>query len=161
MNRSLWGVLAAVLALTIFSSTPAAGNPVPAAEKAAIEKAIRTAVGWAQTKDRTLLESVMSRDDHLFIFNPDAHSTVGWSQFAKGFAFWMDTRFKSIRYDIRNLRLDISFSGTVAWWSCTLDELASWDGRPIIWEDTRWTGVLEKHAGQWLIMQMHYSFAAK
>jgi len=26
--------------------------------------------------------------------------------------------------------------------------------------DTRWTGVMEKRAGRWLIVQMHFSFDA-
>ncbi|HSQ34451.1 MAG TPA: nuclear transport factor 2 family protein, partial [Candidatus Binatia bacterium] len=69
--------------------------------------------------------------------------------------------FKMTGFEIRNLRLDVSSSGTVAWWSCILDEAASWAGRPVGWKDTRWTGVLEKRAGKWLIVQMHFSFAAK
>jgi hypothetical protein len=48
----------------------------------------------------------------------------------------------------------------VAWWACILDDLGEWDGRPIGWKDTRWTGVLEKRDGRWLIVQMHFSFAA-
>ena len=129
-------------------------------EKTVIEKTIRAAVGWALTKDRSLLESVMAHNDRLFIFNPDTSNTVGWNQFAKGFDFWMDGRFIVNHYEIRNLRIDISLSGTVAWWSCILDEASSWDNRLIIWKDTRWTGVIEKSAGQWLIMQMHFSFIA-
>ena len=34
------------------------------------------------------------------------------------------------------------------------------DGQPGCWQDTRWTGVLEKRDGRWVIMQMHFSFAA-
>jgi hypothetical protein len=130
-------------------------------ERDTIEKTIRASIGWAMTKDRTLLESVLAQDDRLFIFNPDDHSTVGWNQFKKGFDSWMDTRFKVSRYEIRNLRLDISLSGTVAWWSCILDEFAGWDSRLIVWRDARWTGVLEKRDGKWLIVQMHYSFASR
>lgn len=35
-----------------------------------------------------------------------------------------------------------------------------WDGQPGRRQDTRWTGVLEKRDGQWLIVQMHFSFAS-
>ena len=31
---------------------------------------------------------------------------------------------------------------------------------PGCWKDTRWTGVLERRNGEWLIVQMHFSFAA-
>lgn len=40
------------------------------------------------------------------------------------------------------------------------DDLCEWDGKPGGWKDTRWTGVLEKRGGKWLIMQMHFSSAA-
>jgi len=149
-----------IFLLLIFLLFFAIGSQALKDEKAVIEKAIRDSIGWALTKDRPLLESVLARDDHFFIFNPDSQSTVGWSQFVKGFDFWMDPRFKMTGFEIRNLRLDVSLSGTVAWWSCILDELARWDGRPLIWKDTRWTGVLEKRGGKWLIAQMHFSFAS-
>jgi hypothetical protein len=36
-----------------------------------------------------------------------------------------------------------------------------WDGQPANWENTRWTGVLEKRGGRWVIVQQHFSFAVK
>ena len=72
----------------------------------------------------------------------------------------MDPRFKATKLDIRNLRIDVSHSKDIAWWSCILDDLGEWDGKPIGWKDTRWTGVLEKRSGRWIIVQMHFSFAS-
>lgn len=132
----------------------------PAREKPAIEKVIRANIGWALTKDRPLLERTMLHDERLFIINPDSETTAGWGQFVKNFDFWMDPRFKATKSDIRDLRIDVSPSGVTAWWSCVLDDLGEWDGKPIGWKDTRWTGVLEKRSGKWLIVQMHFSFAA-
>ena len=62
---------------------------------------------------------------------------------------------------MRDFRCDFSRGGDVAWFSAILDDCYEWDGRPGCWKDTRWTGVLEKRAGQWLIVQMHFSFAAQ
>jgi hypothetical protein len=31
---------------------------------------------------------------------------------------------------------------------------------PANWENTRWTGVLEKRDGRWVIIQQHFSFAS-
>lgn len=129
-------------------------------ERSVIEKVVRDNIGWALTKDRALLESTMVRDESLFIFNPTSEATVGWSQLAKNFEFWMDPRFKATKCDIRDMRVGVSRSGDAAWWSCVLDDLAEWDGKPTGWKDTRWTGVLEKRDGNWLIVQMHFSFAA-
>lgn len=55
-----------------------------AGERAVVEKTIRDSIGWALTKDRARLESVLTPDDDLFIFHPDSKSTVrGWTAFTK------------------------------------------------------------------------------
>jgi len=163
MKKILFLILLIVVTLALFllsSFMLPAAPPGPAADSAVIEKVIRDNIGWALTKDRPLLESTMAHDGRLLIINPDSEVTAGWEQFAKGFDFWLDPRFKATRTDIRDLRIDLSPSGVTAWWSCVLDDLGEWDGKPIGWKDTRWTGVLEKRAGRWLIVQMHFSFAA-
>lgn len=128
-------------------------------ELSVIEEVIYNNIAWAVTKDTTLLKSTMVTDESLFIFNPDSVPTIGWSDLKGNFDFWLDPRFRATKTEIRDLRITISQSGTVAWWSCMLDDLAEWDGRPIGWKNTRWTGVLEKQNGKWLIVQMHFSFA--
>ncbi len=159
INKSPIAIVAACLVLSVFFSSGVSAKASRAKEKAAIEKNIRASIGWALTKDRPLAESVMAHDDRLFIFNPDSKSTVGWDQLVKEFDFWMDPRFKATRFEVRDLRIDISRSGDVAWWSCILDDLGEWDGKPIGWQDTRWTGVIEKRQRKWIIVQMHFSFA--
>ncbi len=158
MKRMFSAALAAFLLIPcILGAAPDADT---AAEKTVVEKVIRDNIGWARTKDRPLLESTMARDERLFIFNPDSEVTRGWEQFAKNFDFWLDPRFKATGLDIRDLRIDFSPLGDAAWWSCILDDLYEWDGKPGAWKDTRWTGVLVKREGKWRIMQMHFSFAA-
>ena len=130
------------------------------AEKAVIEKTIRDNIGWALTKDRPLAESTMVHDESLFIFNPTSETTIGWDQLVKNFDFWMDPRFKATKCEIWDMRIGVARSGDAAWWSCLLNDLAEWDGKPTGWKDTRWTGVLEKRDGRWVIVQMHFSFAA-
>ena len=56
-------------------------------------------------------------------------------------------------------RMNLSETGTVAWFSALLDDFGEWQGEPVGWEDARWTGVLEKRDGRWVIVQMHFSFA--
>jgi len=160
MKNAMIATVALCLVLTPFFCPAASAGTSPADEKAAIEKNIRASIGWALTKDRPLAESVMAHDDRLFIFNPTSQSTVGWDQLVKGFDVWMDPRFKATRFDLRDLRIDISRSGDVAWWSGMLDDLGEWDGKPTGWKDARWTGVIEKRDGRWIIVQMHFSFAS-
>jgi len=161
MKRYLIAATAVYFVMSVLWAPGVSARAVRANEKTVIEENIRASIGWALTKDRRLLESVMAHDERLFMFQPDSGSTVaGWDQFAKQFDFWMDPRFRATRFDIRDLRIDVSRSGDVAWWSGVLDDLGEWDGRPIGWKDTRWTGVIEKREGRWLIVQMHFSFAA-
>ena len=78
----------------------------------------------------------------------------------KLFDIWMDPRFKATETEIRDLRLNLSRSGDVAWFTATLDDLSEWDGKPAGARDIRWTGVLEKRGGKWMFVQMHGSLAA-
>ena len=153
-----------LVAIAALSVPVAAANALDGAadrERTAVETAIRASIGWALAKDRPLLESVLVHDDRLFIFHPDAKSTVvGWDAFVKLFDFWMDPRFKATRFEVRDLRVTRARSGDVAWFSAILDDCGEWDAKPSCWLDTRWTGVLEKRDGAWRIAQMHFSFAA-
>ena len=160
MKNAVIVTITIYLILVPFFCPAASVGTSPADEKAASEKNIRASIGWALTKDRPLAESVMAHDDRLFIFNPTSQSTVGWDELVKGFDVWMDPMFKATKFDLRDLRIDISRSGDVAWWSGMLDDLGEWDGKPTGWKDARWTGVIEKRDGRWIIVQMHFSFAS-
>jgi len=139
----------------------AQGQPDRTVDRVVVEKTIRDSIGWALTKDRPLLEGIIAHDAGLFIFHPDSKSTVvGWDAFARNFSTWMDPRFKATSFDMRDLRITFSRSGDVSWFSAVLDDMGEWDGKPVGWKDTRWTGVLEKRGGKWVIVQMHFSFAS-
>jgi ketosteroid isomerase-like protein len=69
----------------------------------------------------------------------------------------MHEAFQAVRYEIRELDVQLSRSGDVAWYHARLDDYNTWQGQPANWEDVRWTGVLEKRDGDWVIVQMHFS----
>lgn len=162
-NGRAWRLAGGLVAVAVMAGGCAAvqGQSAQPPERAVVEQAIRDSIGWALTKDRPLLERTIAHDPALFIFHPDSKSTVvGWEAFAKNFDFWMDPRFKATSLDVRDLRISFSRTGEVAWFSAILDDLGEWDGKPIGWKDTRWTGVLEKRNARWVIVQMHFSFAS-
>jgi len=130
-------------------------------DKAVIKKIIHDSFAWALTKDRALFESIFARDDDFFTFFPSGRDTVvGWKQFEKSLDNWMDPRNKAKRFDIRNLRLVMAKTGNAAWFSAVVDDEGEWDGKPWGAKDIRWTGVLEKRNGKWVIVQQHMSSAA-
>ncbi len=129
-------------------------------EKAAVAKVIHDAICWALNKDRALQESTMAHDEDLAVLWTSSDSAVfGWNQYVKLFDVWMDPRFKATVTEVRDLSVHLSHSGDVAWYSATLDDLGEWDGKPVGARDIRWTGVLEKRGGRWVIVQMHGSVA--
>jgi ketosteroid isomerase-like protein len=132
-----------------------------ATERRAIETTIRNAIGWAKNKDLTLLYGSIANDTTFLEIHPGNTVVKGIEEFKKNEAFWMSPDFKAIRYEIRDLTISISGSGDVAWWFCILDDINEWKGQPAYWENTRWTGVLEKYAGKWVIVQQHFSFASE
>ena len=162
MTRFCLMGLLMILGLWMFNACQP--QPVdPAAEKVVIEQVIRKSIGWALDKDLEGLYRVMAQDDQFLIINPDSAGGYheGFPRF-KAFAerVFMDPRFQAKSMALRDLRITLSESGTVAWYFCHLDDIAEWDGHPAGWHNIRWTGVVEKRDGQWVHVQQHYSFPA-
>jgi hypothetical protein len=131
------------------------------AEKAAISEVVHNSIGWAATKDTTLSYSCFAHDPELFWFSPEASGTIRGFEALKRLTetVFMKDEFQAVGYEIREMRINLSQSGTVAWYSCRLDDTNTWNGQPFSWDNVRWTGVLEKRDGRWVIVQMHFSYA--
>ncbi len=114
-------------------------------------------------KDKDSMYRLFVNDSTLFYFSPDnAGNISGFDQFTKQVEeIFMNPAFKAIGSNFRDMKIDLSRSGDVAWWSCFLDDLNEWNGKPSNWENVRWTGVLEKRDGHWIIMQMHFSYSVE
>jgi hypothetical protein len=129
-------------------------------ERGKVEKTIHATIGWALTKDFNRLNSAVAQDDEFFIYHPDSKSTIRGFKAFKLFteSVWKGEAFKAIDYSIKDLRINFAALENVAWYSCLLDDHATWNGEPIGWDNCRWTGVLEKRDGKWVVVQMHFSF---
>lgn len=128
-------------------------------EMALVEKAIHNSIGWAKDKDFQLLYKTIANDSNYIEVDPNPGLIKGIDEFKKNEAFWSSSDFKAISYEIYDLVINLSNSRDVAWFYCRLDDINEWKGKPANWENTRWTGVLEKREGRWQIVQMHFSFA--
>ena len=132
------------------------------AEKAEISKVIHNSIGWAATKDKELSYGSFADDPELFWFSPRDDGTIHGFKALVNLTegFFMRDEFVAVRYEIRELSVNLSQSGDVAWYHARLDDYNEWQGQPANWEDVRWTGVLEKRDGRWVIVQMHFSDAS-
>ena len=154
--QRLWPV--AGICFLLFTCQREKSGDVIAREKPQVEQTIHNSIGWAKNKDINLLYSIIANDSNYTEVQPDGRIVRGFQEFKKAEAFWMHPDFKAIRYKIQDLKITFSKSCEVAWFSCILDDINEWKGQPANWENTRWTGVLEKRDGQWKIVQMHFSF---
>ncbi len=132
-------------------------------EKAKVEQTINDCIMWPYPeKNIDRLYSSVAKDADFLIFHPDSASTIiGYDAFQHMIDnVFLKDELKATGSSIRELRINLSESGDVAWYSCILDDTGEWAGNPYKWLNTRWTGVLEKREGKWLIVQMHFSFAS-
>jgi hypothetical protein len=132
----------------------------PHEEIAQIENTVRSHIGWAvNNKDRKTLFSTIVENQELFLFQPDSKGTIdGIDNFTSLVDnFFMLEDFKAIKTEIKDFRIYISPTLQTAWYSCILNDYNEFQGKPAVWENVRWTGVLEKVNGKWKIFQMHFS----
>jgi ketosteroid isomerase-like protein len=130
-------------------------------EKAIVEQKIKNTIAWAMEKDTALLYSIIAKDENFLEVHPNERVVKGIVEFKKAEKFWLDPRFKVTKCEVWDMKINLSQDGTVAWFFCRLNDLGEWDGQPTGWENTRWTGVLEKRDGQWRMVQQHFSFASE
>lgn len=130
-------------------------------ERKEVEKVIHSSIGWAKNKDFELLYRIIDNSPDYIEVDPDESIINGFQEFKKNEEFWSNPDFKAIKYNIRDLKIRFSKSGDIAWFFGILDDINEWKDKPACWENTRWTGVLEKRDKGWVIVQMHFSFANK
>ena len=131
-------------------------------ERAAVRQVAYTFVGWAlDDKNVDALKASLSHGDDFFMFQPDSRSTVaGYQEFLKLIPGWMNPEFRATKTELREVKVDISKSGDFAWFSSLLEDCGEVKGRAACWKDCRYTGVLEKREGRWVIVQAHFSLAS-
>ena len=76
-------------------------------EKQLVEKAIHNSIGWAKNKDINLLYSVIANDTNYIEVDPNDRVIKGFQDFKKAEDFWMSDNFKAIKYEIRDLTINL------------------------------------------------------
>jgi len=116
---------------------------------------------WAVNKDFNLFYGSIANDSDFISVTPYDRVKFGFNEVRKDSSFWGSPHFKAISHELRDLHINFSQNGDVAWFFCYLDDINEWKGEPANWENARWTGVLEKRNGKWVIVQQHFSFATE
>ena len=131
------------------------------AEIKQISKAIDSCIGWFKTKDFDLLFSTVANDANYLSVHPSDRVIRGFGQFEKNAEIYKNPEFLYVRHELKDLTINLSESGDTAWFYCVLNDINTWKGQPANWENARWTGVLVKRDGRWVIIQQHFSFPEK
>lgn len=126
-----------------------------------VKQSIDNVFSWAVNKNFNLFYGSIANDSDFISVTPYDRVKFGFNEVRKDSSFWGNQDFKAIRHDIRDLRIQFSHSKDVAWFFCYLDDINEWKGQPANWENARWTGVLEKRNGRWIVVQQHFSFACE
>lgn len=154
-------IISAVIILIMISCNNISEMETKNAEIKKISKSIDSCIGWFKDKDFDLLYNVVAHDSNYLSIHPTDRLVRGFEDFKKNSEIFKNPDFVYKRHELKNLKISISKSGDVAWFFCILDDMNEWKGKPANWENTRWTGVLEKRDNQWVIVQQHFSFASE
>jgi len=130
-------------------------------EKQKIARVISSVIGWAKDKNLDLFYSSIAQDEDYISVTPGKRVIKHFEDVKQNVPFWMSPEFKYVRHELKDLEIKFSRCGEVAWFFCILDDINIYKGEPASWENTRWTGVVEKRDGKWVVVQQHFSFASE
>jgi len=128
------------------------------AEKAEVARVVSSVIGWAKDKDLNLFYGSIANDEDYISVTPGNRIIKRFEDVKVNVPFWMSPDFKYVRHELKDLEIKFARCGEVAWFFCILDDINTYKGEPACWENTRWTGVVEKRNGKWVVVQQHFSF---
>lgn len=127
------------------------------AEISEVKKVVDGFSKTIETKDLSMFEKITAHDDDMVNFGTDAaEHWVGYEPLKvavkKQFESFGDTKLK-----VRDQVIKVNKSGNTAWFSEITDWNITTGGQKVELKDSRFTGVLEKRDGKWVIVQFHAS----
>ncbi len=162
MPKSLTWVWAALAVLSLGGAFGCRPGFDAGAEKAAVTKVIETNIAWFKTKDFSALFGTCSNGPDLFMFQLDTASTIrGFAELEKYSEGWRNPDVAYAGHAFTDLKVTLSRLGDAAWFSTLLEDCARIEDRAPRCFTTRYTGVLEKRDGRWLLVQQHFSLPAE
>jgi ketosteroid isomerase-like protein len=130
------------------------------AERQEVARVISAVIGWAKDKNLDLFFSAIAHDEDYISVTPGQRVIKRFEDVKQNIPFWMSPDFQYVRHELKDLEIKFARCGEVAWFYCVLDDINTYKGEPASWENTRWTGVVEKRDGKWVVVSQHFSFAS-
>lgn len=111
-----------------------------------------------ENKSLDLLKEVWAPDEDIVIFGTDSdEKLMGWKQVKNTFLKQFEN-FEETYISVTDQNININCNGKTAWFSEILNyNYTTADGDSRSFEGIRFTGVMEKRDGRWLIVQSHMS----
>jgi hypothetical protein len=129
----------------------------PIKEKEKIALVLEKYVIANEEQNLNLIKEVWAMNPEIVVIGTNSDETViGWEAIKNA----LSRQFKSIEdtyISVRDQRIGINETGNTAWFSEFVNYNYIYKGKPVKYEGLRFTGVLEKINGDWLIVQSHMS----
>jgi hypothetical protein len=101
----------------------------------------------------------MANDENFFqLWLKSESRVIGIDAFREFSQRWRTPDFRGTRFKFKELKINFSRSGSVAWYSAYVDDCGIFEGNEDCVMDVVQTGVLEKRDGKWVHVQIHGSY---
>jgi len=129
-------------------------------EKESIENLLENYILANENQDFDLIEKIWASDDDIILYGTDSDERLmGWSNIEEAikeqFGYITDTYISA-----SNQFIKLNCTGNTAWFAETLNYNYIYKGKAHKYEGMRFTGVLEKIEGEWVLVQAHLSLPA-
>lgn len=130
------------------------------ADKAAIENLLENYILANENQDFELIENIWAPNDDIILYGTDSDERLmGWvnieSAIKEQFGLITDTYISA-----SNQFIKLNCTGNTAWFAETLNYNYMYKGEAHSYEGLRFTGVVEKIEGKWVLVQAHLSLPA-
>lgn len=147
--------LVSSVVFALLATLPAFGQSSATADVQAAYERYRKA---AETEDLPGIQAAFAPDATAQIFFTDETGRVGMAAIVDGYRQWF-ADCNRIRLSPKNVAVQVSSAGDVAWMTYLEDGSVVVKGRTETWKDIRSTIIFRQISGRWLIAHAHWSVA--
>jgi len=156
-------ILILSLLLLVFSSSCNHNVPLKVdlkAEKQAVGNVLEKYIIANENKDFPMIEKIWAPNSNILLFGTDTdEKLIGWDNIQAA----IKKQFSSISntyISLSDQSINVDSTGTTAWFAEVMNYNFVYQGKARSYEGVRFTGVLEKRADGWKLVQAHLSIPA-